>query len=1095
MNRKRWIQTALLTALLVAAPVRAIQNYSCDFETAESRARWKINPTANQTTYDNLTNKWYIGAPGNNGKGGMYGLYVSDDGGQNSHYTNKACWVFAYDTVSLDKLTSGDYTICFDYCGMGNIASNFDGIYLLWIPMTDPDTGDSIKVYSIATSSGKIPSTYENYVISLQPNAMIDYVNGSQTWKQCEATIPNKKCDGKPHYLAFVWANGSSMTQEPGGKIDNIAIMDTRPCDAPTNLKLSIQGSTTTLTWAGTTASYEVAAYSYEKDEWYGPKIVTGTSTSFSNLPIGQTDFIVRAVCAEDLYSLKASISRLIYYPDQMCVDYLNLETAKCYTGTGFSSSNNFNNYILGPAVDDGPAQGSSRHTIHFDKMERDVHTEGLLPTIPDGELASVRLGNWEGGNQTERIEYSFNVDTIDYSVLLLKYAPVFENGSGHGDDIQSRFKLDIRIGNNSIGECGQADFNVNSAYANGGLKPGAAEQGWHLTPAAKANLRSADVVWKEWTTVGVNLRDPEYQGKKLTVRLTTFDCAQTAHAGYAYFTLSCSDGKLKGMKCGAINPVFEAPDGFVYRWAYAYNERYRRADGSLPEEYVLGHDQIYEAGMKDDSLYVVDCMFVQDSSCFFSLYASTLATNPVSVMKKPRILKNCRQGTYKVQFDASPSWVQEIDHVKDDTIVSRIHRIDHYEWNVEGIKNGWSDEVKPMFDFPVEGGDFLVSLRTTCGICDSTIYYHLHLDSLGATRDTVTVALCDDVRKGAGYVWSERPDTVYHTYGIDSVMLYSETTSCDSIIYLNLVEPVRILDLDTLVLPENLPFEYRGRSYTYTTIDTVPISDTNCDTTYILHFEVYESLLANMPEPTYTFCEDGTPLLELIYEITRGRSLRYSYSFEDDTLPSIGPKKELQRKGSYKIPIPLGTMPYPNIYKGSVLLEDSLPKFNVTLPFRMVVQYASSIIAQRWNDVLAIRNEDYNGGYTFTDVQWYRNGQPIDGATDFNYYAGDNSQLLFDGSEYKALLTRNDGVQLFCCAFVPTEVPAEIINMPSLVPLGSAINVPAAGKAVWYDLTGRTYSAQPFDNSAIYAPATAGYYLLELRTTTQRSIHPVMVK
>jgi hypothetical protein len=262
-------------------------------------------------------------------------------------------------------------------------------------------------------------------------------------------------------------------------------------------------------------------------------------------------------------------------------------------------------------------------------------------------------------------------------------------------------------------------------------------------------------------------------------------------------------------MKCGAINPEFEAPDGFDYRWAYAYNEKYRRADGSLPEQYIIHRGKFYDAGMHDDSLYVVDCMFVQDSTCFFSLYASTLATNPISEMNDPQIYMNCRDSIYRVTFDASPSWVQEIDHVTGDTLVSKAYHIETYEWNIEGLPYGWSDEVKPTFNFPIEGGDYEVTLRTTCGTCDSVLHYHLHLDPLGATKETQTYILCDDDRK-AGFVWKERTDTAYHTYGVvDSVVLLNPATTCDSVIYLELTEPLRLF-VDTVVLSDDLPFVYR---------------------------------------------------------------------------------------------------------------------------------------------------------------------------------------------------------------------------------------------------------------------------------------------
>lgn len=1099
MHMKRLVQIILVAVMAFAMPVHAVKRYSCNFEDAAARARWTLNPTANQSIANQLRNKWYIGEPGNNSRTGQYGLYISNDGGQTAQYQNSGCWVFAYDTVALDHLESGDYVISFDWCAMANVASGFDGLYLLWIPMTKQN-GDSIKVRSIATSDGTIPSQYEDYVIRLQPTANMDYVNGTATWRQCAAKIPNSECDGKPHYLAFVWTNGSYLPQQPAAMVDNINISDNRPCDAPTNMVVTQNGTTVSVEWVGTATEYEVSAYSYDGDVWAGPKLVTGTQTNFTGLPIGQTDFIVRAVCDTDFYSLKTIVSKLIYYPDQMCVDYLNLGNARCYIGNTFPSqgTDNFNDYKLVAPVDYGPSSIDSRHVVHFDRQETEPRTGGLAKTVPDGELASVRLGNWDIDDGAARIEFEFNVDTIKYPVMLLKYLPILEAPT-HDDDENPRFKLDILIGGTSIGRCGMADFNANNVSGTGpnGLSQAAIAQGWHKTSHEVAQT-NADVVWKEWTTVGVNLKKPQYQGKTLTVRLETFDCAFAYHSGYAYFTLGCSDGKLKGMKCGQINPEFVAPDGFEYRWAYAYNEKYRRANGSMPEQYILGRSQTFNAGYQDDSLYVVDCMFVQDSTCYFSLYASTLATNPISVMKKPEILRHCSGGVYKVHLDASDSWVQEIDHVTNDTLRDKNYHIETYEWNIEGLPYGWSDEVSPTFDLPAAGGVFPISLRTTCGTCESIIYDTLRLEPLGPTHETQTIVLCDDDRK-AGYVWAENTkigrDTTYQTYGlVDSLVLYSEITTCDSIIYLELKEPHRTF-VDTMLLPESLPFTFMGRTYgtdTKSLVDTIPAA-TNCAITYVLNLEIYESLIASMPNPEYILCE-GDPILSLIYDIARGRSLRYSYTFDNPAIPSSDFVHGQQPKGQYQIDIPIDPTVKPDVYTGSLLLVDSLPEFNVTIPFTVSLRYNSDVIAQRWNDVLAIRNAEYNGGYQFDSVQWYVNGMPIEGALDFNYYTGQGVQLRF-GEEYTALLTRNDGKKQFTCPFIPVAVAADVTDMPSLVPLSSQMPMKGHGTASWYDMLGRKHYSENYDDSAIRTPGTEGLYLLVLQNEEARTIHQVMVK
>lgn len=1091
MNMNRLVSVLMVAALSLAAPVHAVTNYSCDFETQADRDRWVLNPTANPSIAAQIKNKWYIGAPGNNDRNGHYGLYISNNDGAAAQYQATGCWVYAYDTVSLDPIT-GNYTVYFDYMAMAN--EGFDGLYLLWIPMYKEDGVTPIKVLS-SPNGGSIPSGFDEYIIRLQPGANIDNLNGVASWRQCAATIKGSDCDGTPHYLAFVWTNGSLVPKQPGGVVDNINISDNKLCPAPTNIVVNQNGKTVNISWTGTADEYEVSAYSYDAGSWAGPKIVQGNSTTFSNLASGQTDIIVRAKCDEYHYSLKAIESKLIYYPDEMCVDYLTLTNAVCYVNNSSpSDAQTFNDFRkVDKPVDLGPSNSLSRHVVHFNRQETDPRTGGLAKTVPEGEFASVRLGNWESGNEAERIEFSFQVDTIKHPVLLLKYLPVLE-APGHGSTDDPRFKLDLLVNNQTIGSCGQADFTCLDVWTGSQLKPGAAEQGWHVyTP--QDDSYAEPIVWKEWTTVGVNLKKYATQGATITARLTTHDCTFGAHFGYAYFALSCSDGKFKDMKCGQINPDFMAPDGFVYRWAYAYNERYRRPDGSFPEQYVLGRNQDFHAGMQDDSLYVVDCMFVQDSTCFFSLYASTLATNPISVMNEPKIIRSCRDNIYKVEFDASPSWVQEIDHVTEDTLVSENYHIEHYEWSIEGLPAGyssWSDEVKPTFNFPIEGGHFIVNLRTTCGTCESVLTHHLFMDPLSETRDTIVDVLCDDVRK-TGYVWPEKPDTLYHEYGLDSIVLFNEITSCDSIIYLQLIEPVRIFE-DTMVMQTSLPFTYHGRVYpegTVSMIDTVP-SPTNCDSTYVLNLEVYEPLQASMPE-VYVLCE-GEDSLRLVYSISRGRSLRYSYGFDEEGMPSLAPVSDMQKKGDYAIAIPLDESVIPDVYNGFVLLEDSLPQCNVRLPFVLTLQYASTVIAQRWNDVLAIKNADFNGGYRFDSVQWFVSGAPIEGATEFNYYVGEGKQLRF-GEEYQALLTREDGVKLFTCAFVPAPVPAEVTDMPSLVPMAQPIPVQGQGVAQWVDMLGRTHHTEAFNNSDIHAPAAAGSYLLILQKQDNRSAHHIVVK
>jgi hypothetical protein len=83
----------------------------------------------------------------------------------------------------------------------------------------------------------------------------------------------------------------------------------------------------------------------------------------------------------------------------------------------------------------------------------------------------------------------------------------------------------------------------------------------------------------------------------------------------------------------------------------------------------------------------------------------------------------------------------------------------------------------------------------------------------------------------------------------------------------------------------------------------------------------------------------------------------------------------------------------------------------------------------------------------------------------------------------------------LFTCVFVPAPVPAEVTNMPSLVPLNAPMQIQGRGTAYWYDMLGRRHHAQDYNDSEITAPNTAGWYLLILQGEHARESHRILVK
>jgi hypothetical protein len=137
----------------------------------------------------------------------------------------------------------------------------------------------------------------------------------------------------------------------------------------------------------------------------------------------------------------------------------------------------------------------------------------------------------------------------------------------------------------------------------------------------------------------------------------------------------------------------------------------------------------------------------------------------------------------------------------------------------------------------------------------------------------------------------------------------------------------------------------------------------------------------------------------------------------------------------------------------------------------------------QKWNDVIALKNNRYNGGYKFSTYQWYLNDTPIPNETQSFIYVKDGGTLAM-GQKYKALLTRaDDGMSFFTCPLIP-EPRYDITQYPTIVGASSHFNIRAKGatKVKIYAVTGILVSEQLLANNAdniIVAPSASGVYIL----------------
>ncbi|MBR4229184.1 MAG: gliding motility-associated C-terminal domain-containing protein [Bacteroidales bacterium] len=280
---------------------------------------------------------------------------------------------------------------------------------------------------------------------------------------------------------------------------------------------------------------------------------------------------------------------------------------------TLFSSGTYGNPYATEGPVDFGYSHPDSRHTVCYDTSARDPRTGGLLRMVPEGATSSVRLGNPNTdmqAPQAEAVTYSLMVDTADFELLLLRYAAVLQDPM-HATEDQPRVRIEVLDSNHTPINplCTSADFIADASL------------GW--------NTAANSVLWKDWTSVGIDLT--MYAGQQVYVRLTTYDCNEGSHYGYAYFTLECMRKSMETTACGDIDSnTFTAPAGFNYRW---YTNQ-SSATISTAQSITRATANV---------TYFCDLSKIDNAACMFTINAYGGTRYPMASMDTTMTISDCQ--------------------------------------------------------------------------------------------------------------------------------------------------------------------------------------------------------------------------------------------------------------------------------------------------------------------------------------------------------------------------------------------------------------------------------------------------------------------
>ena len=361
-----------------------------------------------------------------------------------------------------------------------------------------------------------------------------------------------------------------------------------------------------------------------------------------------------------------------------------------------------------------------------------------------------------------------------------------------------------------------------------------------------------------------------------------------------------------------------------------------------------------------------------------------------------------------------------------------------------------WRDKV--LKDYAP--GDTVVydSLITQYG-CDSVYCLQLHVRPSYFTE--IHEVICDDesfifngmvIRANADTVPKLYTDSLFTKNGCDSVFhLYLKVnpTSYDTI-----VDTVCIGDTyDFHGVPLTAPGHYVDTTlnsygchhFTDLTLKMIPATEFDVSIDSICadnaEIEVYFSYRGKKPE-SYSVRFDSAAISQhfidesvlidsmdlqpadslsgegMIYlPVWRGEELpRPPYDYYNTTEHTYlsEPKYEYVRPDEYRLKI---------YFENGYCLDSSLMLVDTT--FRVL--YPDWIHEQHWNDAIVLYNEKYNGGYIWSDYQWYKDGEPLAGQDSVYYY---NPQQLDFGHEYNILLTRaDDGKSFMSCPIIPSLI------------------------------------------------------------------------
>jgi hypothetical protein len=418
--------------------------------------------------------------------------------------------------------------------------------------------------------------------------------------------------------------------------------------------------------------------------------------------------------------------------------------------------------------------------------------------------------------------------------------------------------------------------------------------------------------------------------------------------------------------------------------------------------------------------------------------------------------------------------------YTEDTVLLDDISLIDSVFWDFGSY--GTSTDFTPRLIVPNEGDTFKVKLRIVVDSHSDVFEYELSVPAIEEIVEYLYIEICP----GESYTYEGKE------YIAGEYIISNDTTiyGCDStyILSVSYMEAREEMLYDS-ICTSDLPYDFYGQQcmssgeYTHTLKSKIG----GCDSlTYRLQLYIREKLEVELGE-LGEICGDDVNFI-IPYTISQGSFSSGELRFNQFALDA-GFKNIVGFDGG-EIVVAVPDSVRPDFYAVDVIFYNHGCE-TVTLPLEFLILYPSSVIGQRWNDFLSVKNEKYNGGYIFTDYQWYLNDKPIEGHKVTQIYEA-GKELDFEG-EYRVLLTRaDDGKSIMSCAFTPIKYNEdEYTELSTLVFANQIVvaNVSHVATAKMYNVAGVCVGNYTFDvgYNDVRMPSEAGVYTMQVVYDTDK--------